>query len=555
MARAAAVQLEAEKARVDALNVFPVPDGDTGTNMALTLWAAVEAVLGSDTTSLGELADCAAQGALMGARGNSGVILSQFLRGFADGVARMDDAGPAELAEALVKAAEAGYGAVLRPVEGTVLTVGKEAAEEAVRLAEKGGNLLSVLEGALVAAVETVAQTPDILEALREAGVVDAGGEGLVVAARGAFQAIQNGRLNPQLLAPTPEVREPAGFRTPVLGDSGSGADGEDARQGAGGIRETAIAYRYCTEFIVRGESISKEGIRRDLADLGDSQLIVGQPNLVKVHLHTNHPGLALELCGVRGDLLSININNMEEQNRLAAERRVAAEPTRTGREAARRAARVAVVAVASGPGCIQILESLGATAVVEGGQTLNPSARELLAAIEGTGAESVLVLPNNKNVLMTARQAAHLTKTPVAVVPTRSFCQGVAALLRYAAEESLSENARCMEDAIDSIACGEVTVAVRDARVECRDVRAGEYLGISGGKILASGDDCQEVTSQLISALSTEESSLLTLYYGADVTRDEAEALAALVGEPLGLEVEVYEGGQPLYSYFLSVE
>lgn len=552
MAQAAAVQLEAEKVRVDALNVFPVPDGDTGTNMALTLWAAADAVLSSRSTSLGELAECAAQAALMGARGNSGVILSQFLRGFADGVKGLDDAGPLELAQALIKAAESAYGAVIRPIEGTVLTVGKEAAREAARIAQKGGNLLSVLEGALVEAMETLARTPELLETLREAGVVDAGGEGLVVAARGAFQAIHNGRQEyPNVLPsmPLPQDEPRPSQAVP--------AEQEILKHPATGIEESQITYRYCTEFLVRGEDICQEGIRRDLSDLGDSLLVVGQKDVVKVHVHTNHPGLALELCGVRGELLNIHINNMEEQNRLASKRHEIAEQAVSQKtiEPQAPAADVAVVTVASGSGCVELLRSLGAAAVVEGGQTMNPSTQELLTAIQNTRARSALVLPNNGNVLMSARQAGHLAGIPVAVVPTRSFCQGVAALLRFAPEQSLSENAKLMEEAIDSVACGEVTVAVRDAYVDSKEVRVGDYLGIGGKKILVSGEDRDEVTTNLVNMLTTEESSLVTLYYGQDVDKKEAEGLAERIGEHLGLEVEVYEGGQPVYLFLISVE
>lgn len=557
MAKAAAAQLEAEKARVNALNVFPVPDGDTGTNMSLTLGAAVDAVLASDSSVLGELAECAAQGALMGARGNSGVILSQFLRGFADGVAGLTEAGPIELANALVKAAEAAYGAVIKPVEGTVLTVGKEAAAEAVRLAQKGGDLLSVLEGAMIAAVDTLAHTPDLLATLREAGVVDAGGEGLVVAARGAFQVL-NGSLQAEPVhedAPkatfTPHATEQtiASVNTAVAPVTESPADAEAKTVG---IIESDITYRYCTEFLVRGEKIDRAAMQRDLTDLGDSLLIVGQPNLVKVHVHTNHPGVALEICGVRGELLNIHINNMAEQNREAAHQEAPED-----RPAALPAAAppVAVVTVANGSGCQKLLASLGAAAVVEGGQTLNPSTEEILTAIKKTGAQSALVLPNNSNVLMTARQAAHLSSIPVSVVPTKSFCQGVAALLRFAPEESAAENARRMEAAIGEIACGEVTVAVRDAKVDAKEIKAGEYLGISGGKILTTGAQCNQVAAALITQLTTDDSSLVTLYYGEGVNADQANDLAAIIRKQMGVDVEVYDGGQPVYSYLLSVE
>lgn len=542
MAHAAAVRLEAEKARVDALNVFPVPDGDTGTNMALTLWAATEAVLESESDSLGELAESAAHGALMGARGNSGVILSQFLRGFADGIGSHTTATPTELAQSFATAAEAAYGAVMRPVEGTVLTVGREAANEAVRIAETGGDLQAVLEGALRAATETLADTPNLLAALREAGVVDAGGEGLVVAARGAYEVL-NGKA-PAMSSPVTTPARPTDT-----------VQGEQLTEDASDSPDDEITYRYCTELVVRGDGIDRRSIKRDLSDLGDSLLVVGQDELVKVHIHTNHPGLVLELCGVRGQLLNIHIDNMEEQSRLAAEKLVPTGMDRVTDAQARVPVEIAVVTVASGTGCIELLKSLGATAVVEGGQTMNPSTQEILTAIQNSRAKEALVLPNNKNVLMSARQAAHLASIPVTVVPTRSFCQGVAALLRFSPDASVAENAKQMEAAIGGTACGEITVAVRDARVESMDVRAGDYLGISDGKILVAAVERQEVVQQLIASLMMEDSSLATLYYGEDVEAEEADHIAQLVRDSLNLDVEVYRGGQPVYAYLLSVE
>lgn len=542
MAQAAALQLEAEKSRVDALNVFPVPDGDTGTNMSLTLWSAVDAVLNSSSSSLGELADSAAQGALMGARGNSGVILSQFLRGFANSLAGMEAAGPVELAQALVDAAEAGYEAVIKPVEGTVLTVGREAAQEALKIAETGGDLNAVLQGALAAAMDTLARTPEILITLKEAGVVDAGGEGLVVAARGAFEVFNGSHLAP---LPTPAT----GQQETALPPQPAPSTGPEPTRP--NIQESSgITYQYCTEFLVRGSGADRKAISKSLKDLGDSMMVVGQGDVVKVHVHTNHPGLVLELCGARGELLNIHINNMVEQNRQAA--LVTAAPSVTAPVGA---PEVAVVAVATGDGWVELLKSLGALVVVEGGQTNNPSTKDLLDAIEATGAKAALVLPNNGNVLMTARQAAHLAGIPVNVVPTRSFCQGVAALLRFSPEESLSENARRMETALDQVACGEVTVAVRDARVDSIDVCAGDYMGIGGGRLLAVAKDLSEVTRELVGQLMTEDSSLLTLYFGQDVGKQDAEELAAEIGDLYGLDVEVYKGGQPVYPYLLSVE
>ena len=417
---------------------------------------------------------------------------------------RSKTATPLEVAQAFVAASQAAYGAVVNPVEGTMLTVGREAAETAVRIAEVGGSLQEVLEGALAAASVSLANTPNLLAALREAGVVDAGGEGLVVAARGAYEVLNGKPVS---------VPSPAGATSEAT-VSPSDAQDVETNQPIGEDGDNEITYRYCTEFVIRGLGIDRRSIKRDLSDLGDSLLVVGHDEMVKVHIHTNHPGLVLELCGVRGQLFNIHIDNMEEQTRRAAEKRVPKAPEPAGKED-RPPVGIAVITVASGAGCIELLKSLGATSVIEGGQTMNPSTQEILNAIQQSNAKAALVLPNNKNVLMSARQAGHLASIPVTVVPTRSFCEGIAALLRFSPEASLAENAKQMEVAIDEIACAEVTRAVRDAKVNSIEVKEGDYLGISNGKILVTGTDRREVVRQLVAALMNEDSSLATLYYG----------------------------------------
>ncbi|HHW11066.1 MAG TPA: DAK2 domain-containing protein [Firmicutes bacterium] len=573
MARASAARLEAEKARVDALNVFPVPDGDTGTNMALTLWAAANAVLKHEGGGLGELAEVAAKGALMGARGNSGVILSQFLRGFADAVKGYDEIDAGQLAKALKQAADAAYGAVVRPVEGTVLTVGKEAARQAMKIAEAGGNLLEVLDGSLAAAMKTLAQTPELLAALKEAGVVDAGGEGLVVAATGALSAI-NGKMDDAALR---EIKEPdlGPEPEPETEPAPPGREAQaKAESVAGGISEATPQYRYCTEFLLKGEQLDKPAIEKALADLGDSMLVVGEPTLLKIHIHTNHPGLVLELCGSRGELSAIHINNMAEQNIEAARKArpseaPAAGPAEnrteeTGRVGAGTGAddkpkepvELAVVSVTSGSGCIELLKNLGVAEVVQGGQTMNPSTEQILSAIEKANAKAVIVLPNNGNVLMTARQAAHLASIPVTVIPSRSFCEGVAAMLQFSPKEPLADNVKRMEEALSTIASGEVTVAVRDARVDGHNIVKGSHLGISRGRIISSGDDRTQVIKELVAAMMKEKGgTLVTFYIGADTPEEEAAAIAAELTAAYGVEVEIYQGLQPVYSYLISVE
>jgi DAK2 domain fusion protein YloV len=426
--------------------------------------------------------------------------------------------------------------------------VGKEAAQAALRLAQDGEDLFAVLQGALAVAIETLDRTPDILITLREAGVVDAGGEGLVVAARGAFEAINGKHVD------LPESRTPV--EAPALNNPTESSVNQPEKVG-----ESSITFMYCTEFLVHGTDLKKSDLQQAIEDLGDSTLVVGQPNLMKIHIHTNHPGLVLEICGSRGELSAIHIDNMAEQSKEKEAAQTTKVPSAAETPPApsirptEPAAEVAVVAVSSGDGCIELLHSLGVSKVVHGGQTMNPSTAQLLAAVKETGAKSTIILPNNGNVLMTARQVAHLINTPVIVVPTRSFCEGVAAMLQFSPLDTAADNARRMEEAISLITCGEVTIAVRDARIEGREIKEGQHLGISHGKILTAGPDRQQALLELLSSIITDDSSLVTLYYGAEVDETDANSAAEEVEQRFKLEVETYAGGQPLYSYLVSVE
>jgi len=541
----AAAWLDGQAAEINALNVFPVPDGDTGTNMSLTLQAAVRQAIAADDNSVAAVAKAAAQGALLGARGNSGVILSQFLRGIARSLEKQPDCGPAELAQALALGSATAHKAVIRPVEGTMLTVGRDAAQAALTAAEDGADLLGVLEAAAAAARASVARTPSLLPVLRQAGVVDAGGQGLLCLLEGLYRSL-SGELAGQ---PAPEGKEAAAELAAPL------------------------QYGYCTEFLLRlrGRGLDLEAIRAQVVGMGDSALVVGENDVVRVHLHTFHPGLVLEWAGGLGTLHQIKIDNMQDQHQdiLLAQARASGqsgmagpvEPGADGRPphggaGAAVAGQPAMVAVAAGEGFASIFRSLGVGTVVPGGQTMNPSTEDLLRAVREAPARQVLLLPNNGNILLAARQVQLLTDKQLAVIPTQDMAQGVAAALAFQPGADLAANARTMERALCAVRTGEVTAAVRAARLDGFEVGPGELLGLVGGQLVAVGGDQVDVVRRMLEKMGVERGQVVTLYYGAEVDAGQAQSTAALLRARLGdREVEVVSGGQPLYHYVVSVE
>ena len=520
----AAKMLNLEKKAVDALNVFPVPDGDTGTNLYMTLLAAVEETIKTDATSLGAKVEAAARGSLMGARGNSGVILSQLFRGFARALAGLEAATPRDLALALEEAAKTAYKAVLRPVEGTMLTVARETAKMA-RHNTLDEDVISFSRTVLAYAEEVLQQTTNMLPALREAGVVDAGGAGLVVAARGAVEALTNW---PELDEISPDD---------LLQEDRNGTVSAPIK----GIVRQAIEFRYCTEFLVIGEDLSTEEIKASLMEYGDSLLVVGDDSTVKVHIHSNNPGLVLEECLKRGALTKVQINNMEEQNRQAAQKQV--KP-------------LGVVAVVSGDGLVDIFTSLGVDLVIEGGQTMNPSTEDLVRAVDNVPAETVLILPNNGNVIFSARQVKEVTTKGVEVIPTRSIPQGLGAMLAYDPQNGASTNHEAMKAAAEAIHTAELTYAVRSSQIGDLSIEAGDFIGLADGDICAAGPSLTEVGLELLSTIGPEEGDVLTIYYGQDIEEEQAQAFLKTVRDRFpDCEVELYYGGQPLYYYIMSIE
>jgi fatty acid kinase len=524
LVRSALASLEASRSRIDDLNVYPVPDGDTGTNLTLTVRAVADSVDAAEPGDRHVLAHAVARAALMGARGNSGVILSQIVRGVADVLAEAPNGVDARLAaKALRGASDAAYRAVRRPVEGTMLTVVRELAEEAERRAEELEPLGELLVELVRHGEEAVARTPEQLDVLREAGVVDAGGAGLVELLRGLAGAVTG-----EAVPAAPAVVAPAGLEAVHL---------EPSR------------YRYCTVFVIEGEELDRDELEAQLEDLGDSLVVVGDDTAVKVHVHTDDPGAALSLGTAAGTVEGVEIANMREQQERR-DRRLSLVPSPR--------AKTGVVAVVAGAGNRRLFETLaepvGAIRVVEGGQTANPSTAELVEAIEELGAEEAVILPNNSNVRLAAEHAAEQAERPAAVVPTDSIPAGLAALVAYDGSRSAAENAAEMAEVAAAVATGEVTRASRDVSLNGFAIRRGDWLGLAEGEPVGGGDEFDEVVLAVVTRLLVEPRVLLTL-----LTGDEPPPLDGLVerlaADHPELEVEVHEGGQPHYPLLLGAE
>ena len=530
MFAAATSWLERNADAINSINVYPVPDGDTGTNMYLTMRATLEEAFHAKSDDAGAVARAIARGALMGARGNSGVILSQILSGIADRLSEKESFSGADFAEALEAASQKAYKAVSQPVEGTILTVMREGATAAKRKARRmGSSLKSVLASTVEAAREAVSKTPSLLPVLREAGVVDAGGQGLYIMLEGALRYIR-GDVGPPvaLTARDPEASWLAA----------TASLHEDAES----------SYGYCTEFLVRGENLDSHAILEGMLTLGDSVLVVGDESLLRVHVHTHDPGAALSYGTGLGSVTTVKVDNIRTQ----AEEFM----TRPRLEGEGPAARVSTVAVVAGLGLEQALRSLGVTAIVRGGQTMNPSTEEILAAVEACPSPEVIILPNNKNVVMSARQAAEHSTKKVKVVPTTSVPQGVAALLALNSEAGLEEIASAMEEARQTVRTAEVTRAVRPTLLGSLRVRRGQAIALIDGQLKVAEESLRGAVRASLGHMVTPDSSLITLYYGADTSREEAQALADdLAREYPSLEIELVAGGQPHYHYVVSVE
>ena len=518
-------RLAEHRSEIDALNVFPVPDGDTGTNMYLTFLAGVKEARARKGSSAGEIAAAMAQGSLLGARGNSGVILSQILQGFAKGMEGKDRVYTADVAMAFAEGSGAAWRAVMNPVDGTILTVCRSLANSFQEAVGRGYDLLKSMLHAYRQAQQALAETPEMLPVLKQAGVVDAGGKGLVVILEGILHALKMAAASKEL----------------QLFDLAASQQKEYISR----AREisSAIEYTYCTETIVKGRGLLLEQLRSELFPYGDCVMVVGSEETAKVHIHSNHPGLVLECCLKYGALHSVQINNMEDQHREFSQPAGQEKP-------------LGLVSVGLGEGIANIMESLGADQVVPGGQTMNPSAEALLEAINRVRAEKVLVLPNNGNVVLTADQAAAMASKEVRVVRTTSIPQGLAAMLVHNPYGDLDEVAGKMSSAAGQVQSGEITRAVRDTTLDGRRIRSGEYIAVSGDRIVAAGAGLCPVVRELVQELAGDGAEIITLYYGAGLSGDEARQVAEkLAGEGAELEIELHYGGQPHYQFIVSAE
>lgn len=511
---------------INALNVFPVPDGDTGTNMLLTMQSAMaEANLCPDGDAAA-VAQAMARGALMGARGNSGVILSQVLRGFAEGLGgRKSFCGP-DIAEALAKASQAAYRAMSQPTEGTMLTVIREAAEVARATCAECSDLESIIEAAVKEAKESVSRTPDLLPVLKESGVVDAGGHGLAVIMEGLLLYLKGVEAPPD--ESKPESRQPAAVmpRTGVA----------------------ATVYGYCTEFLIHGDALDLDDVRASLSPMGDSLLVVGDSKMVRVHVHTFDPGAVISCGTSMGTLRQIKIDNMEDQHQEFISSQAPKAPEYV--------ARVSTVAVASGDGLARIFGSLGATCVIPGGETMNPSVQELLRAVESVPSDRVIILPNNPNIAAAAHQVETLTKKKVNVVATRTIPQGITALMAFNPEAELEPNLQAMNSSIAAVRTGEIAIAARSMQYKNLRVKKGQVIGLVDEELVECGYSVEEVLPRLLAKMEAAQGEILTVYYGGDVDWADAEKLFDSV-RPLypELEIEVVSGCQPHYDYIISVE
>jgi len=531
MFAAATSWLERNAEAINSINVFPVPDGDTGTNMYLTMRATMDEAnrAGADAAA-NVVARAMAKGALMGARGNSGVILSQILRGLADGLGDKERFDGNDFVDALDKAAANADKAVTHPVEGTILTVMRDVAAAARHEMKRvGSNLKSVLSAAVDAAKDTVARTPTLLPALREAGVVDAGGQGLYVMLEGALRYLRGDLAS---LAPL-AVRDPeeTWLKTTITVHEGA-----------------EKPFGYCTEFLVQGDNLNVNATLDRMLELGESVLVVGDENLLRVHLHTATPGDAVSFATSLGQVFDIKIENIEEQaQEFAKHRHAGYEPDLAG---------IGIVAVVAGRGFEDVFRSLGAAAVVSGGATMNPSTKEILTAIDFCPQPDVIVLPNNKNVILAAEQAARHSTKNVRIVKTRFVPQGMAALLALNLEQGLDENVEVMEEARGQVKTIEVTRAIRTTTLDGRRVREGQAIAIADGKLTAVEDEPDAATLDALQQAVTPSTSLVTLYFGGEATQKDAAALARRIrAEHASIEVEVVFGGQPHHSYIVSVE
>lgn len=515
---------------VDRLNVFPVPDGDTGTNMSLTISYAMKELSKVENDSITEIGKSLSKGSLMGARGNSGVILSQIIRGFAKAIEGKEKLSTEDLAKAFKNGSDTAYKAVIKPIEGTILTVVRESGEYAIKAYKKENDILKFLEAVIKEANASLERTPDLLKNLKEAGVVDSGGKGLVLIYEGMYEVLKGNHI---------EIQDTNSTQV------------QSVETGANAINPDDIKFCYCTEFILESNSISDAQIRDMMMKYGDSLAVVGDEGIIKVHVHTNDPGLVLQDALKHGQLVTIKIENMKVQheNTLMEGGNYEIAPSAEEKE-------YGFIATSMGEGLAKIFKDFGVDHIIEGGQTMNPSTEDFMNAINKINAKNIFIFPNNSNIIMAANQAKEISDKNIIVIPTKNTPQGFTALVNFNADASVEENEEALMESLGLVKSGQVTFAVRDTVMNDVDVKEGNIIGIAEGKLLSAGESIDEITTNLIQKLVDEDTAIITLFYGEDVSEDAANELRDSLEDKFeDIDVELYYGGQPLYYYLISVE
>ncbi|MFC4798175.1 DAK2 domain-containing protein [Neobacillus sp. GCM10023253] len=539
--------LSANAKMVDALNVFPVPDGDTGTNMNLSMTSGAKEVKNNVQEHIGKVGVSLSKGLLMGARGNSGVILSQLFRGFSKAIEAKAIINGNEFAGALEAGVETAYKAVMKPVEGTILTVAKDAAKKAVQTAQKSNDIVVIMEDVLKEAKASLKRTPDLLPVLKEVGVVDSGGQGLVCVYEGFLAELKGEKLpdSPEVMPSMDEL-----------------VNAEHHKSVQGHINTEDIEFGYCTEFMVRFETekiakhpFNETTFRNDLSNYGDSLLVISDDDIVKVHIHSEQPGEVLTYGQRYGNLINMKIENMRQQHsNIVGETHT---PLATAvKETPKEKQGYGIVAVSMGSGVADLFKSIGAHAVIEGGQTMNPSTEDIVKAVKEVNAKKVFILPNNKNIIMAAEQARDVSDEEIYVIPSKTVPQGLSALLVFNPSADAEANTTAMTEALSHVKTGQITFAVRDTQIDGLDIETGDFMGIAEGKIVVKNKDKEKAAEDLLSNMLDEDSEILTIIYGEDVTEEELSQLTEFVEEKFSdVEIEVHNGKQPLYSYIFSIE
>lgn len=520
---------------VNALNVFPVPDGDTGTNMSMTFKAAVKEIENLNSESIGETSKKLAKGALMGARGNSGVILSQILRGISKGLEGKKSVDSIEFANAFVEGSKAAYKAVMKPTEGTILSVIRAASEAAVK--SNKTDIVELLSEIVVEAKVMLDKTPDLLPALKKAKVVDSGGMGLYIILQGMYDALKDG------------------IKAEIKDISAKGSAGASAQA----IEDIDIKFGYCTEFIILGDASKAKAFQDEIEPLGDSMIVVGYDDVIKVHIHTNDPGLVLSKAVAVGELSKIKIDNMREEHRevlMSKEEYAKTNSEEVETEVVMEKKKYAFISVAMGEGITHVLKDLGVDYVIEGGQTMNPSTQDMMECISKLNADHIFILPNNKNIIMAATQAAEISDKDVRVIPTKSIPQGITCITMFNAEHEVDENEAALMEALELVKTGSVTYAVRDTEMDGIKIKEGNMLGLIEGKINKVGEDYFEVAEEVLESMIDEDSELITIFYGKDVDESKIEEFTEKLEEKYeDCDVQFYKGDQPLYYFIMAVE